>query len=71
LIEHRRVSDQNADPRLLRISVGLEDLEVREISLPCASDDFDVTSQKDLKGDLRRAFWKVANRGANGTSQTK
>lgn len=29
LIEHRRLSDPKTDPRLLRISVGIEDVEVR------------------------------------------
>lgn len=29
LIEHRCTSDPKADPRLIRISVGVEDLEVR------------------------------------------
>ena len=34
IIEQRLVSDEGADPRLVRISVGLEDVEVNG-NIPC------------------------------------
>ena len=73
IIEQRAVSDESEDPRLVRISVGLEDIEVGEI-IPRSFPFFlypywNYTDEgcavvlhhlQDLKDDLRRAFRIVA-----------
>ncbi len=52
LIEHRYRADLSMDKRLLRLSVGVEELEV---SLLFKASRL-LTARKDLKADLRQAF---------------
>lgn len=58
MIEQRVHSDPGADPRLIRISVGVEDLEVL---LPVGTDTCDSADDpiQDLKNDLRKAFQEI------------
>lgn len=59
LIDHRMQSDPDADPHLLRISVGVEDIDARlsfQLHLNMSID----TLAQDLKSDLRQAFRQLA-----------
>jgi hypothetical protein len=61
LIEHRIQSDPSSDPRLLRLSIGVEDLEVTVFVLDCVyALALTRVVLQDLKADLRRAFQRVA-----------
>lgn len=58
MIEHRKHSNESEDPRLLRISVGIEDIEVS-----CAIAIYNLCSrfnQQDLKADFRQALNAIA-----------
>lgn len=48
----------NADPRLIRISVGVEDLEVSYLA-SVRNLLLTFTTFQDLKDDLRRAFQEL------------
>ena len=58
LIEQRANLDVNADPRLIRISVGVEDLEVSYLA-SVRNLLLTFTIFQDLKDDLRRAFQEL------------
>ena len=58
LVEQRVLSEPGVDPRLICVSVGVEDLEVWPFVLRCKS-LFIVEAPQDLKGDLRRAFREI------------
>jgi len=59
LIEYRHETDSSADPCLVRLSVGLEEVEVSQIATHfLVFKDGDISIQ-DLKADMRQAFQKL------------
>ncbi len=59
LVEHRILSDASSDPGLIRLSIGVEDVEVGQvISVKGATCS---PQSQDLKEDLRQAFLKLAS----------
>ena len=59
LDEHRIQSDPSSDPGLIRLSIGVEDVEVGQAinvkGVACSP------QSQDLKEDLRQAFLKLAS----------
>lgn len=55
-MEHRYTVDGVTDPRLVRISVGVEELEVSRCFVFCS---FLTEFLQDLKNDIRLGFQKV------------
>ena len=59
LVEHRIQSDAGADPRLVRLSVGVEDVEVTALSLVSAISK--LLFMQDLKADLKQGLKAVSS----------
>ena len=53
LIEHRQGTDPDTDPRLVRLSIGVEELEVRGVVISVSKSQRADRNEQDLKDDLR------------------
>jgi hypothetical protein len=63
LIDHRIISDPSADPRLIRLSIGVEDVEVSWPHLDHHSRTY--LFPQDLRLDLRQALQKLHSVGTS------
>lgn len=65
LIEQRSNSDRGADPRIVRISVGVEDFEVKNVSSLGNLASFINNIAQDLKSDMTQALKRIIQVGLN------